>query len=154
MVKHFQDDPNPPTFIKALAEVRHLATRDDQYAAKVRQPRIHLHGSVRLFHAQLLAKPASTFRVTDETNEFCTTPLFKGNGKVLKRDWSIITAFNEHEGCSHAQTIVLNGHNRNWDCCCSVSCLVACRYATSSDHCIIVDQSHRDDGNLQGSSTS
>ena len=27
MVKHFQDDPDPPTFIKALAEVRHLATR-------------------------------------------------------------------------------------------------------------------------------
>ena len=34
MVNHFQDDPNPPPFIKALAEVRHLATRDDQYAAK------------------------------------------------------------------------------------------------------------------------
>ena len=28
MVKHFQDDPNPPPFIKALAEVRHLATRE------------------------------------------------------------------------------------------------------------------------------
>jgi hypothetical protein len=26
VVKHFQDDPNPPPFIKALAEVRHLAT--------------------------------------------------------------------------------------------------------------------------------
>jgi hypothetical protein len=114
---------------------------------------IHLHGSVRLFHAQLLTKPAPTFRVSDETNEFCTTPLSKGNGKVLKRDWSIITAFNEHEGCSHAQTIVLNGHNRNRDCCCSVSCLVACRYATSSDHCIIVDQPHRHDGDLQGSAT-
>ena len=48
MVKHFQDDPNPPLFIKALAEVRHLATREgwcyqhvqaitvaiDQYAEK------------------------------------------------------------------------------------------------------------------------
>ena len=48
MVKHFQDDPNPPPFIKALAEVRQLATREgwcyqhvqaiavaiDQYAAK------------------------------------------------------------------------------------------------------------------------
>jgi hypothetical protein len=48
VVKHFQDDPNPPPFIKALAEVRHLATREgycyqhvqaitvaiDQYAAK------------------------------------------------------------------------------------------------------------------------
>ena len=48
MVKHFQDDPNPPPFIKALAKVRHLATREgwccqhvqaiavaiDQYAAK------------------------------------------------------------------------------------------------------------------------
>ena len=46
-LKHFQDDPNPPPFIKALAEVRHLATREgwcyvqaiavaiDQYAAKV-----------------------------------------------------------------------------------------------------------------------
>ena len=47
MVKHFQDDPNPPPFIKALAEVRQLATREgwcyqhvqaiavaiDQYAA-------------------------------------------------------------------------------------------------------------------------
>jgi hypothetical protein len=47
-VKHFQDDPNPPPFIKALAEVRQLATREgwcyqhvqaisvaiDQYAAK------------------------------------------------------------------------------------------------------------------------
>ena len=48
MVKHYQDDPNPPPFIKALAEVRQLATREgwcyphvqaisvaiDQYAAK------------------------------------------------------------------------------------------------------------------------
>ena len=48
MVKHFQDDANPPPFIKALAEVRHLATREgwcyqhvqaitvaiDQYAEK------------------------------------------------------------------------------------------------------------------------
>ena len=48
MVKHFQDDPNPPPFINALAEVRHLATREgwcyqhvqaitvaiDQYAEK------------------------------------------------------------------------------------------------------------------------
>jgi hypothetical protein len=48
VVKHFQDDPNPPPFIKALAEVRHLATREgwcyqhvqaitvaiDQYAEK------------------------------------------------------------------------------------------------------------------------
>jgi hypothetical protein len=28
VVKHFQDDPNQPPFIKALAEVRHLATRE------------------------------------------------------------------------------------------------------------------------------
>jgi hypothetical protein len=28
VVKHFQDDPNPPPFIKALAEVRQLATRE------------------------------------------------------------------------------------------------------------------------------
>ncbi|WP_247513402.1 hypothetical protein [Bradyrhizobium sp. 157] len=28
MVRHFQDDPNPPPFIKALAEVRYLATRE------------------------------------------------------------------------------------------------------------------------------
>jgi hypothetical protein len=28
MVKHFQDDPNPPPFIKALAEARQLATRE------------------------------------------------------------------------------------------------------------------------------
>lgn len=48
MVKHFQDDPDPPPFIKALAEVRQLATREgwcyqhvqaisvaiDQYAEK------------------------------------------------------------------------------------------------------------------------
>jgi hypothetical protein len=47
-VKHFQDDPNPPPFTKALAEVRHLAAREgwcyqhvqaitvaiDQYAEK------------------------------------------------------------------------------------------------------------------------
>ena len=25
---HFQDDPNPPPYIEALAEVRHLATRE------------------------------------------------------------------------------------------------------------------------------
>jgi len=25
VVKYFQDDPNPPPFIKAFAEVRHLA---------------------------------------------------------------------------------------------------------------------------------
>ena len=48
MVRHYHDDPDPPPFIKALAEVRHLATREgwcyqhvqaisvsiDQYAAK------------------------------------------------------------------------------------------------------------------------
>lgn len=48
MVKHFQDDPNPSPFIKALAEVRRLAPREgwcyqhvqaiavaiDQYAEK------------------------------------------------------------------------------------------------------------------------
>jgi hypothetical protein len=28
VVKHFQDDPSPPPFIKALAEVRQLATRE------------------------------------------------------------------------------------------------------------------------------
>jgi hypothetical protein len=28
LVKHFQDDPNPPAFIKALAEVRRLAPRE------------------------------------------------------------------------------------------------------------------------------
>ena len=47
-LRYFQDDPNPPSFIKALAEVRHLATREgwcfqhvqaitvaiDQYAEK------------------------------------------------------------------------------------------------------------------------
>ena len=32
--------------------------------------------------------------------------------------------------------------------------VVAFRYAVASDHCVIVDQSHRDDGNLQGSATS
>ena len=48
MVKHYQDDSSPPPFIKALAEVRQLATREgwcyhhvqaiivaiDQYAEK------------------------------------------------------------------------------------------------------------------------
>jgi hypothetical protein len=48
MVRYFGDDPNPPPFIMALAEVRRLATREgwcfqhvqaitvaiDQYAAK------------------------------------------------------------------------------------------------------------------------
>jgi hypothetical protein len=48
VVRHYQDDPDPPPFIKALAEVRRLATREgwcfqhvqaitvaiDQYAAK------------------------------------------------------------------------------------------------------------------------
>ena len=67
----------------------------DQYAAKAYGNR-RLHGSVRLFHAQLLTKPAPTYLVSHETNEFCTTPFFEGNGKVLKRDWSIIRAFNEH----------------------------------------------------------
>ena len=28
MVRHFQDEPNPPPFIKAQAEVRQLATRE------------------------------------------------------------------------------------------------------------------------------
>jgi hypothetical protein len=110
-VKHFHDDPDPPPFIKALAEVRQLAAREgwcyqhfqaiavavDQCAAKAYGNR-RLHGSVRLFHAQLLTKPAPTYLVSHETNEFCTTPFFEVNGKVLKRDWSIITAFNEHKG--------------------------------------------------------
>jgi hypothetical protein len=48
VVRYFQDEANPPAFIKALAEVRHLATREgwcyqhvqaimvtiDQYAEK------------------------------------------------------------------------------------------------------------------------
>jgi hypothetical protein len=28
LVRYFQDDPNPPTFIKALAEARQLAARE------------------------------------------------------------------------------------------------------------------------------
>jgi hypothetical protein len=28
VVRHYQDDPDPPPFIKALAEVRRLATRE------------------------------------------------------------------------------------------------------------------------------
>jgi hypothetical protein len=28
MVKYFADDPNPPPFIRALAEVRHLAMKE------------------------------------------------------------------------------------------------------------------------------
>ena len=34
VVKHFQDDPNPPPFIEALAEVRHLATGNLHVAVK------------------------------------------------------------------------------------------------------------------------
>ena len=110
-MKYYGDDLNPPPFIQALAEARQLATREgwcyqhvqaiavaiDQYAAKAYGNR-RLHGSVRLFHAQLLTKPAPTYPVSHETNEFCTTPFFEVNGTVLKRDWSIITAFNEHTG--------------------------------------------------------
>ena len=31
--------------------------------------------------------------VSYETNQFCTTSFFQGNGKVLKRDWFIIVPF-------------------------------------------------------------
>ena len=57
-------------------------------------------------------------------------------------------SIHEREDCNHAQPIFLNGHNRNRDCCCSVNCVVACRYATESDHCVIVDQPHRPDGDF------
>ena len=117
--------------------------------------RIRLHGSVRLFHAQLLTKPAPTFRVSHETNEFCTTPFF-----IRQRQSPETRLVHHHsiqtntKGCSHAQAFLLNRHRRTGDCCCSAYCVVACRYAIASDHCVIVDQPHRDDGNLQGSATS
>jgi len=38
-------------------------------------------------------KPAPTSRASHETNAFCTTPFSEGDGKVLKRGWSIIAAF-------------------------------------------------------------
>jgi hypothetical protein len=56
-LRYFQDDPNPPPFIKALAEVRQLATREgwcyqhvqaitvaiDQYAEKALGNRDYFH---------------------------------------------------------------------------------------------------------------
>lgn len=58
---------------------------------------------------------------------------------------------HEHGGCHHAQADLLNGHHRYSFCCCSITCVVAFGYAVASDHCLIVDQPHRDDGGLQGS---
>jgi hypothetical protein len=51
VVKHFQDDPNPPPFIKALAEVRHLAAKEGWCYQNVQSRRralasahpIHIH---------------------------------------------------------------------------------------------------------------
>jgi len=58
---------------------------------------------------------------------------------------------HEHGGCRYAQADFLNRHNRYGVRCCSVSCVVAFRYAIAGDHCPIVDQRNRDDGGLQGS---
>ena len=60
---------------------------------------------------------------------------------------------HEHGGCRYAQADFLNRHNRYGVRCCSVSCVVAFRYAIAGDHCPIVDQSNRDGSNLQGSAT-
>ena len=95
---------------------------------------------MKLFHSQLLTKPALTFLVSYETNDFCATSFFRGNGKVPKRDWLMIAAFTNTKDAIMLKLILLNGHNRNRDCCCSVNCVVASRYATASDHCVIVDQ--------------
>ena len=38
MVKHFQDDPDPPPFIKALAEVRQLAASGKAGATSMSKP--------------------------------------------------------------------------------------------------------------------
>jgi hypothetical protein len=104
------------------------------------------HGSVRLFHSQLLTKPTLTFLVSYETNEFCTTSFFRGNGKVPKRDWFMIAAFTNTKDAIMFKLFFSTVRNR--DCCCSVNCVVASRYATASDHCVIVDQPHRHDGDL------
>ena len=93
---------------------------------------------MRLFHSQLLTKPALTFLVSYETNEFCTTSFFRGNGKVPKRDQLMIAAFTNTKDAIMFKL-------------CSVNSVVARRYATASDHCVIVDQPHRHDGDLQGS---
>ena len=51
------------------------------------------HGSVRLFHSQLLTKPAPWHFRFPRNIRFCTTSILQGNGKVLKRDWFIMVAF-------------------------------------------------------------
>jgi len=91
---------------------------------------------------------------SDETNKTSTTPLIKGSGTVLKPRWLMIVAFTNHEGCNDAKGILLNWYNRIWDCCCSVFCVVTCRYAIASNHRVIVDQPRRNDGGVQGSARS
>ena len=61
---------------------------------------------------------------------------------------------HEHRGCRYAQADFLNRHERYGVRCCSVSCVVAFRYAIASDHCIIVGQPHGNDDDLQGCATS
>jgi len=91
-----------------------------------------------------------TFRF-HETKKVLKTSILGGNGKVLKRDGFMIAAFTNTEGFNHVQAILLDGHDWNGDCCCSVNFVVASRYATERDYCVIVDQPHRHDGDLQGS---
>ena len=88
-MKHFHDDPDPPPFIKALAEVRQLhgmagatsISRPSPWQsistpASLWHPEYVFHGSVRLFHAQLLTKPAPTFRVSHETKRILHDIIF------------------------------------------------------------------------------
>ena len=90
-----------------------------------------LHGSVRLFHfAASHETCAMTFRF-HETKKVLTTSILGGNGKVLKRDGFMIRVFTNTEGFNHVQAILLDGHDWNGDCCCSVNFVVASRYATA-----------------------
>ena len=111
------------------------------------------HGSVRVLSWTASREPAPrTFR-SPRNKRVCTTPFSGGDGKVLKHGWPTI-AHSRHGGCRYAQSDFQNRHNRNGVRCCSVSCVVAFRYAVAGDHCPIVDQSNRDGSNLQGSATS
>ena len=53
--------------------------------------------------------PRLTFSVSDETNESPTTPFLQGDGKVLKRDWSIIRAFTNPKDAVMRRAIFSTG---------------------------------------------
>src|SRR5690349_15055449 len=82
-----------------------------------------------------------------EASEFSTTPFLYGDGNVLKRDAiKVCASLSQPEGCNDAQVVLLSLYDR--DCSYGDFRVVAYHSHPFAGGVDLVDQPHRDDGEL------